>query len=167
MSTEYLNEQVVQYKMQRAMNIEEQKSTRAAERKKRGTQAVTDFNDTIVVTKKDTIQFIDKTCNVNKYRKMLKNESLQLSKKDLSKALNKENEKKEEIKESNRSHCLETLQEMQAKEQKYLNIFGFVNTNKYDPVEYEVEQKPPVEKIRVKNKQHKGRAELKKIKLLD
>ena len=84
---------------------------------------------------------------------MLKNESLQLTKKEMTNILNNDDEKRPEFKEQN-SEALRLLQE---KEQKVLHLFGFVNKNKFKEVEVEEECIKPAEKNRVKNKQHRNR----------
>ena len=115
-----------------------------------------DFDGPITVTQKDTIQFIDKKFNIRNYRKILKNESLQLSKKEMSKALNSESGAKEPIDEMK---MLRRLREQQEKEQKVLHLFGFVNKNKFSEVDEIEEDIKPVEKSRVKNKHHRNRDE--------
>ena len=157
---DHITEKIIQFKKQRAFEIEEQKSMRAMERKKRKTQVNPFEIEEPTVTKKDTIEFIDKTCNVKRYRKLLKNESLQLTKKELSKALNTESTKKNPI---DKDAVLDSLRQQQEEEQKYLNLFGFVNKNKFTEVELPEEDNKTVEKARVKNKQHRNRADVKKI----
>ena len=138
--------------------MEEQKCIRKVERKKkRGTVSFQDFDGPITVTQKDTIQFIDPKCNLRKYKKLLKNESIQFTKKEISKALNSEGDKRP--KPEDEQHMLKQLREQQEKEQKALHLFGFVNKNRYNEVDEIEEETKPVEKSRIKNKQHKNRAE--------
>ena len=145
--TDKLTETIVQYKKARAQEIEEQKCIRAMERKKRQRNVSVHESDApITVTQKDTVMFVDKRYNVRNYRKMLKNESLQLTKKELAKALNSEGEAK------NEEHMMECLRKQQEKEQKVLHLFGFVNKNRFMEVEAEEEAAKPVEKAKIKNK---------------
>ena len=72
------------------------------ERKKRQRNvSVHEFDGPVTVTQKETVMFVDKRYNVRNYRKMLKNESLQLTKKEMAVALNNEDEKRPEIKDKN------------------------------------------------------------------
>ena len=75
----------------------------------------------------------------------------------MTKALNSESEEKKEPMEEMK--MLVKLREQQEKEQKALHLFGFVNKNKYNEVDEIEEDTKPVEKSRVKNKQHKNRAD--------
>ena len=100
--------------------------------------------------------FVDKRYNVRNYRKMLKNESLQLTKKEMAVALNTEDEKNS-ISDNSKLESLKALNALQEKEQKVLHLFGFVNKNKFKEVEVEEECIKPAEKNRVKNKQHRNR----------
>ena len=90
-----LNNTIAQYKKARAQDIEEQKCIRTMERKKRQRKvSVHEFDGPVTVTQKETVMFVDKRYNVRNYRKMLKNETLQLTKKEMTSAFNTEDEKK-------------------------------------------------------------------------